>query len=316
MELRQLEIFRVLARELNFTRTAGLVNCVQSNVTAQIRSLERELGTPLFERLGRRVVLTDAGSQFLPYADRVLDLLAEAKDSIQGDAEPSGTLVIGAPETILIYRLPAVLQVFRQRYPRVKLTFRPTSRVELASNLAQGELDIAFFMEYGSLPAGVEGRTLYHEPILLVAQPGHPLLRKRRVTAADLAEQTLVLTERGCSYRVRLEQILQRARVAPLSILEFASIEAIKQCVRLGEGVGLLPGVVVEQDLARGAMVRLPWSGLDLTITAMLAWHKDKWMSPALEALKSVTCEVLGRNEEGAGGRAQIASNRVQAGGA
>jgi len=297
MELRQLEIFRVLARELSFTRTAGMVNCVQSNVTAQIRSLEQELGTPLFERLGRKVILTDAGARLVPYADRVLDLMSETKDAIRGEAEPTGTLVIGAPETILIYRLPAVLQIFRQRYPRVRLTFRPASRAELPTLLANGRLDFAFSMEYGPLPAGLESRKLYREPVLVVAHPGHPLRKKRRVTATDLAEQTLVLTEHGCSYRVRLEQILQRARVSPRSILEFASIEAIKQCVRLGEGVGLLPRVVVEQDLARGAMVKLPWAGVDLTITAMLAWHKDKWMSPALEAMRSVTWEVLGEHD-------------------
>ena len=95
MELRQLEIFRALAEELHFTRAAERVHCVQSNVTIQIRALERELGTPLFDRLAKRVALTEAGRRFLPYAERVLSTIEEARRTVSTDSIPAGPLRIG-----------------------------------------------------------------------------------------------------------------------------------------------------------------------------------------------------------------------------
>src|SRR5215472_18232398 len=101
MELRQLEIFRALAEELHFTKAAARVHCVQSNVTTQIRALEQELGTPLFDRLAKRVVLTDAGRRFLPYADKILSSIAEGRAAVSDGVKPAGPLCIGAPESVL-----------------------------------------------------------------------------------------------------------------------------------------------------------------------------------------------------------------------
>ena len=112
MELRQLELFCILTYELNFTRTAERAHCVQSNVSVQIRSLERELGVRLFERLGQSVHLTPYGARLLPYAERVLGILEEARTAVQGGDIPLGKLVIGSPESVLTYRLPKVIRAF------------------------------------------------------------------------------------------------------------------------------------------------------------------------------------------------------------
>src|ERR1700744_2040591 len=104
MEVRQLLIFRALAEELNFTRTAERVHTVQSNVTAQIKALEVELGAPLFDRLARRVVLTDAGRRFLPFAEQALAAMDEGQRTVRYGVEPSGPLRIGSPESVLTYR--------------------------------------------------------------------------------------------------------------------------------------------------------------------------------------------------------------------
>src|SRR5580658_2961133 len=119
MEVRQLQIFRTLAEELNFTRTAEMVHTVQSNVTSQIKALEDELGTPLFDRLGRRVTLTDAGRNFLPFAEQALAAMQQGQRAVQSGAEPSGPLRVGVPESMLAYRLPHVLRIFHRRFPHV-----------------------------------------------------------------------------------------------------------------------------------------------------------------------------------------------------
>src|SRR5271166_131749 len=146
MEVRQLQIFRTLAEELNFTRTAEKVHTVQSNVTAQIKALEEELGVPLFDRLGRRVTLTDAGRNFLPFAEQALAAMEQGQRAVQTGAEPSGPLRIGAPESVLTYRLPQVLRAFRRRFPHVELIFRPYSDATLALKLEVGKFDMAIHM--------------------------------------------------------------------------------------------------------------------------------------------------------------------------
>src|ERR1700740_1750296 len=125
MEVRQLQIFRILAEELNFTRTSERVHIVQSNVTAQIKALEEELGVPLFDRLGRRVTLTDAGHRFQPFAEQALAAMEKGQRAIRHGTEPSGPLRISAPESILAYRLPQVLRAFRKRFPNVEIVFAP-----------------------------------------------------------------------------------------------------------------------------------------------------------------------------------------------
>ncbi len=146
MEVRQLEIFRTLAQELNFTRTAEIVHTVQSNVTAQIKALEEELGVPLFDRLGKRVTLTDAGRSFLPHAEQALAAMQQGQRSVQSGAEPSGPLRVGVPESMLAYRLPQVLRIFHRRFPHVELIFRPQFDEVLPVMLESGRLDMAVCM--------------------------------------------------------------------------------------------------------------------------------------------------------------------------
>src|SRR5580698_3988456 len=117
MEIRQLEIFQALAEELHFTKAAARVHCVQSNVTTQIKSLEEELGTPLFDRLAKRVVLTEAGRSFLPYAEKALTAMDEGERVVRFGCEAAGPLRMGAPESVLTYRLPRILGRFRQQHP-------------------------------------------------------------------------------------------------------------------------------------------------------------------------------------------------------
>ncbi|MDX6461830.1 MAG: hypothetical protein QOE55_5527, partial [Acidobacteriaceae bacterium] len=119
MEVRQLQTFCVLAEELNFTRTAERVFTVQSNVTSQIKALEGELGVPLFDRLAKKVVLTEAGRRFRPYAEKALAAMDQGYRAVKFGTEPAGPLNIGAPESVLTYRLPEVLKLFRKRYPKV-----------------------------------------------------------------------------------------------------------------------------------------------------------------------------------------------------
>lgn len=284
MEVRQLQIFHVLAEELNFTRTAEKVHTVQSNVTAQIKSLEEELGAPLFDRLGRRVILTEAGRRFQPFARQALDAMAQGQRAIRHGAEPSGPLRIGAPESVLSYRLPQILRAFRRQFPQVELVFEPYFNATLASKLETAGFDMAILMADTPLNGVVQSLRLRTERVFLIAAPTHPLAAKQTVKPVDLAGEPMLLTESGCSYRLKLDNALALQNVRPGNVTEFSSVEAIKQCVAAGMGLGLLPAIVVAQELRHNRIKALHWAGPSLDIATHVLWHKDKWISPAMQA--------------------------------
>lgn len=293
MEMRQLQMFVTLAEELHFTRTAERLHTVQSNVTAHIRHLEEELGTRLFDRYPRRVALTDAGTRFLPHARRVLAAAEEAARSIRLDGEPAGPLRIGAPESVLTYRLPLALRRFRQRYPRVKLILRPWVDAPLAAPLQEGTFDLAIRLTDSVREKALGSQRLGSERILLVAAPEHPLLARKSVRPSDLAGQLLLLTEEGCAYRKKFERVLHAHGVKPHGVADFSSVEAIKQCATLGMGIALLPEIVVASELAKRTLHILPWRGADLSMNTHVLWHKDRSMTPAMRGFLDTVAETL-----------------------
>jgi DNA-binding transcriptional LysR family regulator len=288
MEVRQLHTFCVLAEELNFTRTAERVHTVQSNVTSQIKSLEAELGSPLFDRLAKRILLTEAGHRFLPYAEKALAAMDQGHRAVKFGTEPAGPLHIGAPESVLTYRLPEILKLFRKRYPMVELIFRPDSDDKLTEALESGKLDLAISMSDvidGEQLRSIRMRT---EDIYLFGTPDHPLANAKKVYPKDLVDQTLLLTETGCGYRKKLDIQLASANIRPQHITEFSSVEAIKQCVHAGMGLGLLPEVVIACELKKRQFTVLNWNGAKMSIATHIVWHKDKWMSPGMQAFLDV----------------------------
>lgn len=293
MEVRQLQIFCVLANELNFTRTAERMHTVQSNVTTQIKALEEELGIPLFDRLAKRVVLTEAGRRFLPYAEKALTAMAEGRFAVQNSSEPAGALRIGAPESVLAYCLPEALQAFRKRYPKVELIFFPLRDETLIDALEAGWLDMAIRMIGIMDHPQCASIRLRRENICLLARPEHPLAQKRAVSVDDLAGQELLLTESGCAYREKFEQALSAHKVRLGNITEFSSMEAVKQCAAAGMGIGLLPGIAAAAEMRAGQLKELRWSGPALDIATHIVWHKDKWPSPGMLAFIDVLREKL-----------------------
>jgi len=278
---------------LNFTRTAERVHTVQSNVTTQIKALEDELGTPLFDRLGRRVTLTDAGRRFRPFAEQALELMEQGQRAVQTGAAPSGPLRIGAPESVLTYRLPQVLHAYRQRFPHVELMFRPYSDATLPMELETGRLDMAIRMGDDEQNPALRSIRLWTERVFLLSDPTHPLASRRVVKPADLAGQNLLLTEPGCGYRNKLDRALGLENIRPGNITEFSSVEAIKQCAIAGMGLALLPAIVVSREMRHHQIKGLHWGGPVLDVSVHILWHKDKWISPAMAAFQELVQDKL-----------------------
>lgn len=295
LDLRELKTFRSVAAEKSFTRAANLLHYAQSSVTAQIHSLEEELGVPLFDRMGRRVELTLAGRQLLTYADKLLDMAEEAKRAVQHDGQPAGTLTVGAPETLLAYRLPVLLKRFQLQYPAIHLSLvaNESCAIGMGGIILAPNVDIAFTLDI-PLPADhLTVECLRREPVLLAISPQHPLAGKKKVTAEEIGQHQVLLTDRACSYRALFERTLMAEGVPMGASLEFLSVEAIKQCALATMGIAVLPEVVIANELKRGTLVTVDWPKKPLLVYTQMFRRQDKWMSPVMSAFWNLTSSLL-----------------------
>jgi DNA-binding transcriptional LysR family regulator len=275
MDVRTLSTFCVAARTLSFTNAAATLGCAQSSVTAQMKSLEEDLGSALFNRVGNRLELTGPGQRFLIYAERILALAQEAKDSVL-DPDETGTVRFTAPETICTYLLPPLLMTFKARYPRVRVQFLPGFVRDFKRNVLEGAADLAFVLEepFPSKVLAVE--KLRDEQILIVAAPGHRLAGAASVSAQDIMGEEVLLKALGCSYRNQFERQLIAAGAHPGSFLEFQGVETIKRCVEVGLGIAPLPRIAVEAELNAGRLVALPWEGQEIRISTYAVWNPGR----------------------------------------
>ncbi|MBO1627049.1 LysR family transcriptional regulator [Bacillus arachidis] len=295
MEIKQLITFKTAAENLNFTQTAKILNFAQSSVTAQIKALEAELGATLFERLGKRLFLTEAGRKFQLYANKIIALSYEAKMVVQDEETTSGTLVIGAQESQCTYRLPSILKEFKTKFPQIRLIFKPAhSNEAVKEQLMEGKLDLAFILDECKIEDALHVESLVREELKIVVFPNHSLLEKSLISTKDLESETLLLTELGCSYRTIFEELFRAEDVYPANKIEFVSVEAIKQCVIAGLGIAILPAMVVEKEIQQGTMKELVLENTISPIFTQIAWHRDKWITAPLQQFIDVTRVSIG----------------------
>jgi DNA-binding transcriptional LysR family regulator len=292
LDLRQIRTFRAVAAERSFTRAASVLNYAQSSITAQVHALEEELGVPLFDRMGRQVELTAAGHQLLSYADRLMALAEEAKLAVHSKGEPAGPLTVSASESLLTYRLPELLRAFQCRYPAVHLSLHTSLSCTCAAPLDPG-VDMAFMIDEPVLGQKYVVKRLRTEPMVAVVSPDHALAKKKKLQASDLAQQQMLLTEHSCSYRALFERTLVAEGERVTQSLEFASVEALKQCALARMGIAVLPEFVVHEELKQGGLVALAWPKERLQVYAQMIRHKDKWVSPVVEAFWSMAETIL-----------------------
>jgi len=291
MDIKQLQTFLTASEMLSFTQTAQLLGYAQSSITAQIKSLEEELGVILFERLGKRITLTEEGKRLQQYAQKMLDLDMEMKKAVLNEQAPA-VLKIGAQESQCVYRLPIILQQFQKSHPQVKIIFKPVHTTEIAKELLQsGNLDVAFITDAYKETPMLQRERLIQEQLVFISALTEGYEGENVFSLQELSKETMLLTESGCSYRNQLEIELQQEGVHPLQMIEFASIEAIKQCVMAGLGISFLPKMVVEKELENHRLKELTTSMNVADIFTDIAWHKNKHLSPYLADFIEIAME-------------------------
>jgi DNA-binding transcriptional LysR family regulator len=293
MELRHLEYFVAVAEELSFTRASRRLRVVQSGVSTVIRSLERELGAPLFDRSTRDVALTDAGRALLREARTTLDAAQAARDAVQEVvAGVRGTINLGTMTGLTLVDLPGLLGRYHVEHPDVTIRLRAamSGTSGLAKSLVDGELDVAFLALNDSPPVGVTARELFAAPMVLVVRDDHPLAGRGSVRLTDLAQLEFVDTPPGWGNRVLVDRAFATAGIERRVTVEVAHLNAVPDYVHHGLGVALVP----DFDLVLADDVRpIAVSGVDLRWTLSLATSATRRPSAALRALLAMVDQYV-----------------------
>lgn len=259
MDFRLLKTFDLVASFMSFHRAAKALHCTQSTVSAQIRSLEDDLGAPVFDRLGRRIALTPAGEELQRHVRRLLSYERDLRAAVREVGETVGLIRLRAPQSVALAHLPTILQRFCAAHPRVGVDVSNCGYSHLVEELRTGELDAGFLWSMAVESADLCSAVVWKETMAWVASPGSELARRADLTLQELAGRTLLLPKHDCSYRMKLQQELVGARVQPGAVLDLNSVAAIVRCLQAGIGVALLPERAVVEELATGRLARLRW---------------------------------------------------------
>lgn len=279
MELSDLRIFKAVAEQGGITRAAQALHRVQSNVTTRVKQLEQRLGTRLFNRQGRRLVLSSEGRLLLEYAERLLELSSEAQAALKGHA-PQGVLKVGALESTAATRLPAVLARYHREYPAVRVELVTATSAALIDRVLRQDLEAAFVAEPFS-GRGLQVVHVFTEELVLITARDHPRIR----SAAELAQRTVLAFTTGCAYRRRLEAWLGRSKIAPDRVMEYGSYHAIVACTAAGAGIAVVPRSVLSATGMDAEIAVHPLPAKIAHAKTMLAWRRGHDSMP-LAALR------------------------------
>ncbi|HEX6280539.1 MAG TPA: LysR family transcriptional regulator [Pyrinomonadaceae bacterium] len=284
MELWQLRTLCVTAETLNFTKAAETLNLTQSAVSHQIKALEEELGTPLFIRASRGVVLTDAGRHAYAHAKRIV---AEAEDMLQSVAHREralvGTVRVAAATQALVYLFAPLFEEFMDSHPSVELIFRTTPTTEQTVNgVVDGSIDIGFASLAVYSPA-LAVTPLFEDELTLVVGKNHEFAKRGVVSIDDIRLERWILFERGASIRRATDTFFKDAGMVPEKALESNDTYFIKIMIERGLGIALMPVWAVREEVASGELAQLAIEGHRLRRSvAMVALKGSK--SAAIDA--------------------------------
>lgn len=284
MDAGDLRVFEAVARLGGMNRAAVELNTVQSNVTARVKALEDELGQKLFDRHSRGVTPTAAGRRLLPYAQRVAQLLDEARRATLDDGKPKGALAIGSLETTAALRLSPLLTQFAEAYPDVDLMLRTGTTAELVEHVLQRHVEGAFVAGPVDHP-DLQETTVFREELVILTSPAFRTLDEV-LARRDLK---IVVLRLGCSYRQRLEEVLTRRGVVGLRKMEFGTLESIIACVSAGLGITMLPRSLIGPVWRDGRMAIHSLPMPESRTETQFIRRRDALASSALTAFLDLT---------------------------
>ena len=293
MDMKNINTFIYTAELGSFTKAAELLGYSQSTVSFQIRQLEEELGTVLFERINRTVTLTDRGKEILRYAHRMKQLAGEMQEMVQPKQEVRGHLRIAMSDSLCEEIAEKLFILLQQKYPEVTMKIVIAGTDEMFRLLNQNQVDFVYTLD----------RHIYHSDYVIVTESREAvhfvtgyqnrLSRKKQILLEDLICQPFILTEKEMSYRKLLSEYLASRSLEIQPVFEVGNTELICRMLEKNTSVvSLLPDYVTEKAAREKRLVRLDVKDFQLEIWKQLLYHRDKWISPQMQAFMNVIKEV------------------------
>lgn len=279
MEIRQLSTFIRVAQSKSFSKAAESLGYSQSAVTVQIHQLEEELHTRLFDRMGKRIALTDPGTQFLEHAYEVLNEVNKARLSVSDAGELRGRLHIGTIESLCFFKLPAVLRMYWEKHPHVVIRVTIGEPEHLIEQMERGELDMIYILDEPQYNNGWRKLMEQREKVVFVASAslGEELRGIPDLKVEQLLDMPFYLTERDANYRRVLDRFLASRETILTPFLECSDTSFIIKMLEINRGISFLPWYAVEQSVRQGKLSLLNVTNLHVSLYRQIFSHKEKW---------------------------------------
>lgn len=286
LTLRQLKVFEAVVEHMSFTRAAEALHLTQPAVSMQIKQLEDNVGLPLFEQLGRRIYLTEAGREMHRYSRVVMQQIAEAGavlEEMKGIRRGRLNLAVASTANYFATRLIAT---FSRRVPHLAVSLDVTNREGLLRDLDGNETDLVIMGQPPEDPELV-AEPFMDNPLVVIAAPEHPLAGLRRIPLADLQGESFVVREPASGTRIAMERFFAERGVRLRTGMEMRSNEAVQQAVQAGLGLGIVSIHTLELELEAGRLVVLDVEGFPIMRQWYIVHRAGKRLSPVAQAFKS-----------------------------
>lgn len=294
MNTKYLLTLKAILETGSFQKAADSLNYTQSTVTFQMKQLEEELSIKLFEKIGRKMVLTQAGKDILPCFESILQAEEQIGNYGKKLSELTGTLRLAIPDSILIYNLQPFIRAFSQKAPRVQLVINSIPSGEINRSIVDGTADLGVNCEKDHYPDTVVHKKLGTYQAMLVASPEADSRLLDFVTPHQRKPVSLICNEPEGYYQMDMDRYLEARDIRLEPYMKLQSIEAVKRCVMSNLGLAVVPTYSVEEELKNGSLIPVKTELDEKLYHSVYVYHKNKWLSPQMELALKLLKQTMG----------------------
>ncbi|MGI6176749.1 MAG: LysR family transcriptional regulator [Christensenellales bacterium] len=290
MDIQFFKTFKTILEAGSFQNAANILDYTQSTISFHVQQLEQEYSIKLFEKIGRRMVLTQAGQDILPYIDNILLSEQQIMNYGKQAGELSGVLKVALPETLLVYKMQPVLKQFKQQAENVMLSLQSYNCYTIDNYILNGMLDLGIYYDVNDHKDSIITHPLNTFSLVLVCSSNAPAI----TSMSDLSEHSLIISddkENVC--RNHILKHLEAQNIQPANIIELPSFEAIKKSTINNLGITYMPRFVAQDALSDGSLIELHIGLPEDRVTTLCAYHKNKWLTPAMQLFMKLTSEYM-----------------------
>lgn len=292
MEIRCLKTFIQVAERGNFTKAAEALNYTQSTVSAQIKQLETELNTQLFDRINHTAILTDAGRALLDRAHKIINLVEEVRSTSADDGISDTPVRFAMAPSVCSIMMGSTYLTFHELHPNVFVKILEADTTQMLEMLNRNDIDIAFTVDRRIQSKEYIVVSEKKEAVHFVVSKDSELCGKKNVKLEEILRHPFVLSEKGLSYRQLLDEKLAERGISISPIVEMGNTRLLLELVELGGGISFLPEYVTRKSHDEGKIEYLDIKGFDVDIWRQLIYHKNKWVSPSMKRVLDYCAEV------------------------